>query len=387
MTGQRMAHLVRFVFVVFVLLAMCVLKYEYNNLWTNAPVDFPKAKKSQSAAPSLPQPSATAVTGGSHPERVKLVVVTCKGLLNMTVTNIKSAVAFTTVPLDLLLFADDENREPLRQAISSWPESVLKRVDYKVSPVKFPEPNPEKWQTLFKPCATQRLFLPSMLPDVDAVIYVDADVLFLSPIEELWKYFATMNSSHLAALAPESEDYATNWYRRFARHPFYQPLGVNSGVMLMNLTRMREFGWEKRLGPLLQKYSRDISWGDQDLLNILFSAHPERLLLFPCRWNYRTDHCMYGAYCTAGPPAVIHGSRRAFILESEPAFWGLHQAMEQYELGESLEYSFVVPFKDRLQRSRKTRCGQEFLKQVVHWEATARTIDIAVTNRSQKKES
>ncbi|KAH8042807.1 hypothetical protein HPB51_025859 [Rhipicephalus microplus] len=338
-----MAHLVRFVFVVFVLLAMCVLKYEYNNLWTNAPVDFPKAKKSQSAAPSLPQPSATAVTGGSHPERVKLVVVTCKGLLNMTVTNIKSAVAFTTVPLDLLLFADDENREPLRQA--------------------------------------------SMLPDVDAVIYVDADVLFLSPIEELWKYFATMNSSHLAALAPESEDYATNWYRRFARHPFYQPLGVNSGVMLMNLTRMREFGWEKRLGPLLQKYSRDISWGDQDLLNILFSAHPERLLLFPCRWNYRTDHCMYGAYCTAGPPAVIHGSRRAFILESEPAFWGLHQAMEQYELGESLEYSFVVPFKDRLQRSRKTRCGQEFLKQVVHWEATARTIDIAVTNRSQKKES
>lgn len=386
MTGQRMAHLVRFVFVAFVLLAVCVLKYEYNNLWTNAPVDFPKAKKSQSAAPSLPQPSATAVTGGSHPERVKLVVVTCKGLLNMTVTNIKSAVAFTTVPLDLLLFADDENREPLRQAISSWPESVLKRVDYKVSPVKFPEPNPEKWQTLFKPCATQRLFLPSMLPDVDAVIYVDADVLFLSPIEELWKHFATMNSSHLAALAPESEDYATNWYRRFARHPFYQPLGVNSGVMLMNLTRMREFGWEKRLGPLLQKYSRDISWGDQDLLNILFSAHPERLLLFPCRWNYRTDHCMYGAYCTAGPPAVIHGSRRAFISESEPAFWGLHQAMEQYELGESLEYSFVVPFKDRLQRSRKTRCGQEFLKQVVHWEATARTIDIAVTNRSQRKE-
>ncbi|KAL3203206.1 hypothetical protein MRX96_041999 [Rhipicephalus microplus] len=165
-------------------------------------------------------------------------------------------------------------------------------------------------------------YLQSMLPDVDAVIYVDADVLFLSPIEELWKHFATMNSSHLAALAPESEDYATNWYRRFARHPFYQPLGVNSGVMLMNLTRMREFGWEKRLGPLLQKYSRDISWGDQDLLNILFSAHPERLLLFPCRWNYRTDHCMYGAYCTAGPPAVIHGSRRAFISESEPAFWG-----------------------------------------------------------------
>ncbi|KAH6941345.1 hypothetical protein HPB50_016680 [Hyalomma asiaticum] len=84
---------------------------------------------------------------------------------------------------------------------------------------------------------------------------------------------------------------------------YFEHEGINSGVMLMNLTRMRQFGWEERLGPLLQRYSRDISWGDQDLLNILFSAHPERLQLFSCRWNYRPDHCMYGAYCTAGPPA------------------------------------------------------------------------------------
>lgn len=387
MAGQRTACFVRCLFVVSVLVAVCLLKYEYNNLWTNAPVDFPKAKKSRSTAPSQPQPSATTVTGEAPTERVKLVVVTCKGLLNMTLTNIKSAVAFTTVPVDLLLFADDENREPLRQAISSWPESVLKRVGYKVSPVKFPEPDPDKWQSLFKPCATQRLFLPSMLPDVDAVIYVDADVLFLSPIEELWKHFTAMNSSHLAALAPETEDYATNWYRRFAKHPFYQPLGVNSGVMLMNLTRMREFGWEKRLGPLLQKYGRDISWGDQDLLNILFSAHPERLLLFSCQWNYRTDHCMYGAYCTTGPPAVIHGSRRAFTSDSEPAFRGLYQAMEQYKLGESLENSFVVPFKDGLGRSRETRCGQEFLKHVVHWEVAACIVDIAATKSRQSRDS
>uniref|UniRef100_L7M2I9 UDP-D-xylose:beta-D-glucoside alpha-1,3-D-xylosyltransferase n=1 Tax=Rhipicephalus pulchellus TaxID=72859 RepID=L7M2I9_RHIPC len=387
MAGQRTVHFVRCLFVIFLLIAVCLLKYQYNNVWTNAPVDFPKAKKSQTAAQSQPQPSATTVTGEASTERVKLVVVTCKALLNMTLTNIKSAVAFTTAPLDLLLFADDENREPLQQAISSWPKSVLKRVSYEVSPVKFPEPDAKKWQTLFKPCATQRLFLPSMLPDVDAVIYVDADVLFLSPIEELWKHFTAMNSSHLAALAPESEDYATNWYRRFARHPFYQPLGVNSGVMLMNLTRMREFGWEKRLGPLLRKYGSNISWGDQDLLNILFHDHPERLLLFSCRWNYRTDHCMYGAYCTAGPPAVIHGSRRAFISDSEPAFRGLHQAMEQYELGDSLEYSFVVPFKDGLGRSRKTRCGQEFLKQVVYWEAAARSVDIAATKSTQRRES
>lgn len=387
MAGQRTVYFVRCLFVISVLAAVCLLKYEYTNLWTNTPEGIPKAKKSQSTGQPRPQPSATNVIGLAPTERVKLVVVTCKSLLNMTLTNIKSAVAFTTVPLELLLFADDENREPLLQAISLWPESILKRVHYKVSPVKFPEPDAKKWQTLFKPCASQRLFLPSMLPDVDAVIYVDADVLFLSPIEKLWQHFASMNSSHLAALAPESEDYATNWYRRFARHPFYQPLGVNSGVMLMNLTRMRKFGWEERLGPLLQRYGRDITWGDQDLLNILFSAHPERLLLFSCRWNYRPDHCMYGAYCTAGPPAVVHGSRKAFVKDSEPAFRELHQAMGQYELGESLRDTFIAAFKHGLSQSRKTRCGEEFLKQVVHWEATARSIDSAATKTRQSTES
>ncbi|KAH6941346.1 hypothetical protein HPB50_016681 [Hyalomma asiaticum] len=89
----------------------------------------------------------------------------------------------------------------MQGVISSWPESVLRRVRYTVSPVKFPEPDAKKWQSLFKPCASQRLFLPSMLPDVDAVIYVDADVLFLSPIEKLWQHFAAMNSSHLAGVS------------------------------------------------------------------------------------------------------------------------------------------------------------------------------------------
>lgn len=34
-----------------------------------------------------------------------------------------------------------------------------------------------------------------------------------------------MNSSQLAALAPEHEDPNVGWYNRFARHPFYGKLG------------------------------------------------------------------------------------------------------------------------------------------------------------------
>jgi UDP-xylose:glucoside alpha-1,3-xylosyltransferase len=117
----------------------------------------------------------------------------------------------------------------------------------------------------------------------DAVLYVDTDILFLSPIEELWSLFGQFNQTHLAAAAPEHEDPAAGWYNRFARHPYYKPLGLNSGVMLMNLTRMRQFRWEDYLLPIYSRYKANLTWGDQDIINILFSFHPDKLNLISCR--------------------------------------------------------------------------------------------------------
>jgi hypothetical protein len=47
--------------------------------------------------------------------------------------------------------------------------------------------------------------------------------------------------------AREGEVSSTNWYHRFAQHPFVGDLGVNSGVMLMDLGRMRAVPWTDRL--------------------------------------------------------------------------------------------------------------------------------------------
>lgn len=54
-------------------------------------------------------------------------------------------------------------------------------------------------------------------------------------------------------------------------------IGVNSGVMLMNLTRMRQFGWEEYLAPIYKEFKLKITWGDQDIINIIFHYHPGRL--------------------------------------------------------------------------------------------------------------
>lgn len=68
-------------------------------------------------------------------------------------------------------------------------------------------------------------FFQSLLSDVDAVLYVDTDTLFLGPLEQIWEHFKKMNSVQIAALAPEQEEPYTGWYDRFAKHPFYKPLG------------------------------------------------------------------------------------------------------------------------------------------------------------------
>lgn len=44
--------------------------------------------------------------------------------------------------------------------------------------------------------------------------------------------------------------------------------------MLMNLTRIRQFPWLQHIDEYFDTYRYNISWGDQDLLNILFHYYP-----------------------------------------------------------------------------------------------------------------
>ena len=78
-----------------------------------------------------------------------------------------------------------------------------------------------------------------ILKDVDSLLYVDSDVVFLEPVDALWAFLTDFNSTQLVAMAPEHEEPRIAWYNRFARHPYYGRTGINSGVMLMNMTRIR----------------------------------------------------------------------------------------------------------------------------------------------------
>lgn len=266
----------------------------------------------------------------TRPTRIiTLVFVICENHYEMGLVAVKSAVAYSMTPLHLIIIADDKNREKLRKEVALWPESVTRRVQCDVLPIWYPKENYYDWWSMFRPCATQRLFLPSILPEEDAVLYADTDVLFLNPVEDFWRMFAAMNEWQMAAMAPETEDRVNNMYWKTARRPFVQPFAVNAGLLMMNLTRMRAFGLERRVVQLREEFRGQLPWADQDLLNILFARHPLGLYTFTCRWNYRLEHCTGIGLCADGPVAVLHGSQRTFLWKQDPGFAAVHKAMGQ----------------------------------------------------------
>ncbi|XP_068598828.1 glucoside xylosyltransferase 2 [Brachionichthys hirsutus] len=310
-----------------------------------------------------------------------LAVVACGNRLEETLTMVKSALLFSFKKIKLHIFSEDHLAPQFVERLNQWPRSVSSKFRYSIYPITFSVGNADEWKKLFKPCAAQRLFLPVILKDVDSLLYVDTDVLFLRPVDDIWRLLKSFNSTQLAAMAPEHEVPKIGWYSRFARHPFYGVTGVNSGVMLMNLTRIRgtmfknsmipsSLSWEDLLHPLYQKYKNHITWGDQDLLNIIFHYNPECLFIFPCQWNYRPDHCMYGSNCKGAEDegvSILHGNRGVYHDDKQPAFRAVYDAIHDFRFEDSLFQSLFYPIQTKFLDTVNTLCGripQVFLKQI-----------------------
>ena len=193
--------------------------------------------------------------------------------------------------------------------------------------------------TIFKNCAAARLKLPLFIPpSIQRVIYLDWDVAALSDLTELWGEFAALEASGpRAALGMALNDptglSSKDSYRAPGALPAPRAGGVNSGVMLWQLERLRageglSAWWEGLLRVVEERVALDKAeyWsltkafplGDQDILNILLSPlhAPHLLHLLPERYN----RCLVDALppewldskgYARTPPSIIHfcGSR------------------------------------------------------------------------------
>ncbi|XP_058512107.1 glucoside xylosyltransferase 1 isoform X2 [Ochotona princeps] len=312
-------------------------------------------------------------------ERMHVAVVACGERLEETLTMLKSAIIFSIKPLQFHIFAEEQLHDSFKGRLDSW--ARLQNFNYTLYPITFPPENAAEWKKLFKPCASQRLFLPLILKEVDSLLYVDTDILFLRPVDDIWFLLKKFNSTQIAAMAPEHEEPRIGWYNRFARHPYYGETGLNSGVMLMNMTRMRRkyfkndvtparLRWGDVLVPLLKKYKLNITWGDQDLLNIMFFHNPESLFVFPCQWNYRPDHCIYGSNCRGAEEegvSVLHGNRGVYHDDKQPAFRAVYEALRNCSFEDASVRALLQPLELALRKTVHTYCGRSyglFIKQL-----------------------
>lgn len=311
---------------------------------------------------------------------IHLAVVACGDRMPETIILLKSAVMFSSSSnrLHFHIFTEDELQPQFKEALESWPAFVTERFSFTIRSIAYPETEDfEKWRVLFKPCASQRLFFPQILTHLDHLLYVDTDILFLKPVQDIWQLFSKFNSSQLAALAPEHEDKAMGWYNRFAMHPFYGELGVNSGVMLMHLERMRSSRWEKKMIAYQQEYDKKIVWGDQDLINIYFHYFPEKLLLYSCQWNYRPDHCMYNQNCHSAVDegvSILHGNRRVFHNDKQPAFKAVYNAISDFDFEKG------DPQRDLIQRIQTDLKGLVQNHCAAHANALLKSLTISIKN-------
>ncbi|TGZ66896.1 hypothetical protein CRM22_005112 [Opisthorchis felineus] len=129
-----------------------------------------------------------------------------------------------------------------------------------------------------------KMIVPDILPiNLTKAIVLDTDILLNANILYLWDLFANFTQKQIfgAAWEPYSD------HPRCGEPPIPTG-GVNSGVVLMHLSRMREAGWSdmfiEETKKILLVY-KDLSGGEQSVLNKLIRKRPELYYRVPCEWH------------------------------------------------------------------------------------------------------
>lgn len=125
-----------------------------------------------------------------------------------------------------------------------------------------------------------RCSLPELLPDLNRIIYLDADLFVNRDIKELWD--VDVREYCLAGVVDEGVA-VHNYPRILNRYPEIKKESYfNSGVLYMNLKKLREFGNLKKLVVDFLIDNPEADLPDQDALNVLFH---DKVLYLDGSWN------------------------------------------------------------------------------------------------------
>ena len=89
--------------------------------------------------------------------------------------------------------------------------------------------------------------------------------------------------------------------------PYYGEFGLNAGVLLLSLDRIRMTEFSRDRDEIITFYypKRALPLGDQDVLNAYAHKHEEHIHVMSCSFNFRSDTACYDGF-----PVILHGNRQ-----------------------------------------------------------------------------
>lgn len=127
-----------------------------------------------------------------------------------------------------------------------------------------------------------RLFIPELLPEsIHKVLYLDSDIVVCGSLKDLWE---TSIEDYCVASVDDCWPFVESEARRLGL-----PIGkryFNSGVMLLNLDKMREMSFVDKAKQFAIDNVDKVFYHDQDILNYLLA---QSRLSLSSQWNQMED--------------------------------------------------------------------------------------------------
>ncbi|KAL3862296.1 hypothetical protein ACJMK2_008275 [Sinanodonta woodiana] len=228
-------------------------------------------------------------------------------------TTVKSLFKFSSIPINLFILGDEKSKtivsEILRDVVPNPLEKMeLLHLDVANLTKKVHNIVQEMQKHFsYKPGAyfSDALFFFSIashvvLPDLNRVIMLDADLKFNADIKKLWSQFDKFSNKSIIGIARENQPvyrHTFHMYRnantgtRVGDPPPNGLTGFNSGVLLLALDKMRESKIYNsvlisgEIEKLTQKYMFKGHLGDQDFFTLLSMEYEDLFYVLPCTWN------------------------------------------------------------------------------------------------------
>ena len=164
-----------------------------------------------------------------------------------------------------------------------------------------------------------RLKMPTFLPEAKKVIYLDCDVIVNTSLKELYE---TDIDNYLLAGVLDSKR------RMIKKNPTY----INTGVLLINIEKLREDNLENKVLEYAKQNAKKIKFGDQEIINDVCKG---KIKLIDKEWNVQSSNFVNRS-CYTHNPKIIH-----FVSQRKP--W--HFGSFSYHKNFYFKYLQLTPWK------------------------------------------